>query len=152
VDTVQGLSIRYRNPFQPSAPMNPDPVSTPAASSVRRLTIESIEVTPIVVPLDQEYRGSYYAMRNRCTILTRITTREGIVGEAYAGDEDTTLAEIAAVVRDEIAPRLIGENAMSTERCWELGFPVSYDQLRDRRIGLVALASIDYALWDAVGK
>jgi D-galactarolactone cycloisomerase len=132
--------------------VNFDPVRTPTLSSLGRLTIESIEVTPIVVPLKQEYRGSYYAMRNRCTVLTRITTREGIVGEAYAGDEDTTLAEIAAVVRDEIAPRLIGENAMSIERCWELGFPASYDQLRDRRIGLVALASIDYALWDAIGK
>src|SRR5579862_2975361 len=116
------------------------------------LTIETIEVTPIVVPLAREYRGSYYRMNNRATILTRVVTREGVVGEAYAGDEDATLGEIAAVVREEIAPRLIGENGFSIERCWELGFPVTYDQLRDRRIGLVALASVDLALWDAIGK
>src|SRR5579862_1321536 len=116
------------------------------------LTIETIEVTPIVVPLAREYRGSYYRMNNRATILTRVVTREGVVGEAYAGDEDATLGEIAAVVREEIAPRLIGENGFSIERCWQLGFPVTYDQLRDRRVGLVALASVDLAIWDAIGK
>ena len=31
-------------------------------------------------------------------MITRVDTREGIVGEAYAGDEDATLREIAAVV------------------------------------------------------
>jgi L-alanine-DL-glutamate epimerase-like enolase superfamily enzyme len=118
----------------------------------RSAPIESIEVTPIVVPLAQEYRGSYYSMRNRATVITRVVTRDGIVGEAYAGDEDHTLAHIVAVVTQEIAPRLVGENLFSYERCWELGFPATYDLLRDRRIGLVALASVDLAIWDAIGK
>jgi L-alanine-DL-glutamate epimerase-like enolase superfamily enzyme len=126
--------------------------SSPAAPVGGPLTIESIEVTPIIVPLDREYRGSYYRMTNRATVLTRVTTSEGIIGEAYAGDEDATLAEIVAVVTDELTPRLIGQDAFAIERCWELGFPVTYDLLRDRRIGLVALASVDLALWDAIGK
>jgi len=116
------------------------------------LTIEAIEVTPVVVPLDREYRGSYYFMRNRCTVVTRIVTREGIVGEAYAGDEDATLPDIVSVITKELAPRLVGEDGFAIERCWERGFPVTYDLLRDRRIGLVALASVDLALWDAIGK
>jgi L-alanine-DL-glutamate epimerase-like enolase superfamily enzyme len=132
--------------------------TTPAATGPQpaldgsALTIETIEVTPIVVPLEQEYRGSYYRMNNRATVLTRVVTREGIVGEAYAGDEASTLGESAGVVMNEIAPRLIGENGFSFERCWELGFPATYDPLRDRRIGLVALASVDLAIWDAIGK
>ena len=109
--------------------------STPSASGLEALTIESIEVTPIVVPLAQEYRGSYYHMTNRATVVTRVVTREGIVGEAYAGDEDSTLLQIAAVITDEIAPRLIGEDGFAIERCWELGFPVTFDQLRDRSSG-----------------
>jgi D-galactarolactone cycloisomerase len=131
---------------------SPETPAAPPAPTAGPLTIETIEVTPIVVPLAQEYRGSYYRMRNRATVITRVVTREGIVGEAYAGDEDSTLGDIAAVVTDEIAPRLIGENGFSIERCWQLGFPATYDQLRDRRIGLVALASVDLALWDAIGK
>jgi L-alanine-DL-glutamate epimerase-like enolase superfamily enzyme len=124
----------------PAAPTAP-PI--PAGGA---LTIEAIEVTPIIVPLDREYRGSYYHMTNRATVVTRVLTREGIVGEAYAGDEDATLGQIAAIVTDEIAPRLIGENAFAIERCWQLGFPVTYDQLRDKRVGLVALASVDFAI------
>jgi D-galactarolactone cycloisomerase len=130
----------------------PDVAATQPSIEAGALTIEAIEVTPIVVPLVQEYRGSYYRMNNRATVITRVVTSEGIVGEAYAGDEDTTLGDIVHVVNEEIAPKLIGENAFSFERCWELGFPSTYDQLRDRRIGLVALASIDLAIWDAIGQ
>ena len=126
-----------------------DPVGRGGASG---LVIDTIEVTPIVVPLAQEYRGSYYGMRNRATVITRVITRDGIVGEAYAGDEDSTLLEIVSVIDKEIAPKLIGQSAFGYERCWELGYPVTFDQLRDRRIGLVALASVDLAIWDAIGK
>jgi L-alanine-DL-glutamate epimerase-like enolase superfamily enzyme len=91
-------------------------------------------------------------MTNRATIVTRLITDEGVVGVAYAADEDKTLPEIMAVIRDEISPRLVGEDALQYARCWQLGFPVTYDQLRDRRIGLVALACVDLAIWDAIGK
>ena len=122
------------------------------SSHAGRLTIREIELIPVVVPLDQVYRGSYYRMANRATIIARLHTEEGIVGEAYAGDEDATLAQIMDVIRHEIAPQLIGENAVAYERCWQRGYPVTYDQLRDRRIGLVALACVDLAIWDALGK
>ncbi len=134
-----------------TAPTETEPTSPPLSSD-GALTIEAIEVTPVVVPLEREYRGSYYHMRNRCTVVTRVVTREGIVGEAYAGDEDATLPDIVAVATNELTPRLIGENAFSFERCWEKGFPVTFDVLRDRRIGLVALAGVDLAIWDAIGK
>jgi D-galactarolactone cycloisomerase len=122
------------------------------AAAARQLTIREIELIPVVVPLEQEYRGSYYRMENRATIITRVHTEEGIVGEAYAGDEDKTLEEIMNIVRVEIAPKLIGRNAFSYEQCWKLGYPSTYDQLRDRRVSLVALAGVDLAIWDAIGK
>jgi L-alanine-DL-glutamate epimerase-like enolase superfamily enzyme len=56
------------------------------------------------------------------------------------------------VIRDELTPLLLGEDAFAIERCWQKGFPVTWDLLRDRRIGLVALAAVDIALWDAIGK
>jgi D-galactarolactone cycloisomerase len=116
------------------------------------LTIRAIELIPIVVPLAHEYRGSYYRMTNRATVITRVHMQEGITGVAYAADEDRTLPDIARVIRDEITPKLLGEDAFSYQRCWELGFPVTYDQLRDRRIGLVSLACVDIAIWDAIGQ
>jgi L-alanine-DL-glutamate epimerase-like enolase superfamily enzyme len=127
----------------------------PAGSALTlggQLTIREIELVPIVAPLDHVYRGSFYRMSSRATIITRVKTDQGIVGEAYAGDEEATLPLIHSIIKDEIAPRLIGEDAFATERCWELAFPVTYDQLRDKRVSLVAVASVELALWDAVGK
>jgi L-alanine-DL-glutamate epimerase-like enolase superfamily enzyme len=117
-----------------------------------RLTIRGIETVPIRVPLGRTYQGSSYRMTHRSTIVTRVHTDEGVVGEAYAGDEDADLIEIDNIIRQEIAPRLIGEDALAVERCWELARPATFDILRDRRRGLVACACVDTAVWDAVGR
>jgi D-galactarolactone cycloisomerase len=117
-----------------------------------RLTIRSIETVPIRVPLARVFSGSYYRMTHRSTIVTRVHTDEGVVGEAYAGDEDAALLDLDRIIREEIAPRLVGEDAFAVERCWELARPATFDILRDRRHGLVACACVDTAIWDAVGK
>jgi L-alanine-DL-glutamate epimerase-like enolase superfamily enzyme len=117
------------------------------------LTIESIETIPIRVPLPFTYKGSYYRMRNRCTIITRIRTSEGIVGEAYNADEDEPLqSEIRSILHDELAPQVIGLDAFATERVWEAMLPATFDQLRPRWYAMQAMACIDTAVWDAVGK
>ncbi len=117
-----------------------------------QLRIERIETIPIRVPLERTYRGSHYKMTHRSTIITRVHTSSGIVGEAYAGDEDAGLEQIDRIIHEEIAPRLIGEDGFSIERCWELSRPATWDILRDRRLGLVATACVDVALWDAIGR
>ena len=116
------------------------------------LRIERIETIPIRVPLDRVYKGSHYQMTHRSTIITRIHTASGIIGEAYAGDEDAGLGEIDGIIHREIAPKLIGEDAFAIERLWEIARPATWDILRDRRLGLVATACIDVALWDAIGQ
>lgn len=117
------------------------------------LTIESIETIPIRVPLPFTYKGSYYKMRNRCTIITRIRTSEGIVGEAYNADEDEPLqSEILSILHDELVPAVLGLDAFGTERVWEAMLPATFDQLRPRWYAMQAMACIDTAVWDAVGK
>ena len=117
-----------------------------------KLTISHVETIPIRVPLGRVYRGSHYQMTHRSTIVTRVHTEEGIVGEAYAGDEDAGLLEIDAIIHREIVPALIGQDGFAVERCWELARPATFDILRDRRLGLVACACVDAAIWDAIGK
>lgn len=123
-----------------------------ADSSASGLVITRIETIPVLAPLAREFRGSYYRMTHRATLIVRLYTADGIVGEAYVGDEDKSLGEIEAIVREEISPLLLGEDAMAVERCWDLAYRVTFDILRDRRLGLVALAAVDTAIWDAVGK
>jgi D-galactarolactone cycloisomerase len=123
-----------------------------APSSNEQLTLERIEVTAVVAPLPREFKGSNYSMTQRATLITRLYTKEGIVGEAYAGDEVEALGAIAYVIAREIEPRIAGTNLMATSHVWHDVYPVTYDILRDRRIGLVAQACVDSAMWDAVGK
>lgn len=113
---------------------------------------ERIEIVPIVAKLDHEFKGSYYHMTHRATVIVRLHTSDGLVGEAYAGDEVDTLGEIVTVIRNEIAPRLRGLDLGAPLGVWEALYPVTFNILRDRRIGLVALAAVDAAVWDLFGK
>lgn len=116
------------------------------------LTIIKIETEAIRVPLERIYRGSHYKMTHRSTIITRVHTAGGLVGEAYAGDEDAGLMEIDGIIHDEIAPALLGQDGSAIEKCWELARPATWNILRDRRLGLVACASLDVTLWDLFGR
>lgn len=117
-----------------------------------RLVITAVEAIPIRIQLKRVYSGSRYRMTHRSTVVVRITTENGTVGEAYAGDEDTSLLEIVRIVSDEITPALMGTDAFAIERCWQLARPATFDILRDRRASLVACALVDTALWDLIGK
>jgi L-alanine-DL-glutamate epimerase-like enolase superfamily enzyme len=125
---------------------------TISESSPQRLTIAEVDAIPIRVPLARVYSGSHYKMTHRSTVIVRVTTEDGTVGEAYAGDEDASLLEVVRIVLHEITPALTGCDAFAIERCWQLARPATFDILRDRRASLVACALIDTALWDAIGK
>jgi D-galactarolactone cycloisomerase len=129
-----------------------DPARLVAQLDPGDLKIERIEVTPVRAPLGRRFQGSHYSMTTRCTIVTRITTSCGIVGEAYNGDTDDEQARIVAIVNDELAPLVTGLSALRTEACWEAMLPATYDILRDRSLALQAIACVDTAIWDAVGK
>ena len=129
--------------------MGQDLVRFPSVGPVRVREIETISVR---VPLGRTYKGSAYKMTHRSTVVVRLHTDQGVTGEAYVGDEDAALLEIDEIVRSEIAPRIIGEDIFAIERLWQIARPATFDILRDRRLGLVACAGIDTALWDAVGK
>lgn len=116
------------------------------------LRIERIETIPIKVPLKHVYKGSYYQMGNRCTIITRVYTDEGIIGEIYNGDADEEQPEIVRIIQEELAPRVIGMDAFNVEACWQAMLPITFDQLRDRRFAIQAVACVDSAIWDAIGK
>ena len=132
----------------------------PAVSAVRAastlsaddLTIEQIEVIPMRVPLARLFQGSHYSMSTRCTIVTRVHTRCGLVSEVYNGDTDAEQSVIVGIIRDEIVPQLIGRSALAHESCWEAMLPPTYDILRDRSVALQAMACLDSAIWDVVGK
>jgi D-galactarolactone cycloisomerase len=117
-----------------------------------KLPIERIETIALRVPLNKRYSGSAYSMVNRCTIITRLYTHDGLLGEVYTGDTDAEQESIVRIIHEELAPALMGHDAMSPDRCWQAMQPATYDILRDRGLALQAIACVDTAIWDAFGK
>ncbi|MBJ31576.1 MAG: mandelate racemase [Acidimicrobiaceae bacterium] len=91
-------------------------------------------------------------MDSRVTIVTRVHTSDGFVGESYNGDSDAEMMAIVGIIRNEIGPLLLGTNAVSSEQAWERMLPPTYDILRDRGLAMQAIACVDSALWDSIGK
>ncbi len=116
------------------------------------MKIERIEVTPLVVPLRETFQGSKYSMSERATLVTRVFTDEGVTGEIYNGDEIHTQVEIARIIVEELAPLVVGRDPLLVEQVWEAMLPPTFDILRDRKLVVMAMAAVDSAVWDIVGK
>jgi L-alanine-DL-glutamate epimerase-like enolase superfamily enzyme len=115
------------------------------------MRIHSIEATAIDIPLRRNFGGSTYAVLKRCTVVTRMRTESGLISEVYNGDNREQGAEIVRLIRDELAPRVRGLSILAGERIWERLFALSHTS-RDRKTLLEAIACVDCAVWDVVGK
>ncbi|HTK45400.1 MAG TPA: mandelate racemase/muconate lactonizing enzyme family protein [Patescibacteria group bacterium] len=116
------------------------------------LVIDRVETLALRIPLDRRYSGSAYSMTNRCTIITRLHTRDGLVSQVYNGDTDDEQPMIIKVIHEELAPRILGRSAADPERLWSAMEPATNDILRDRAIPLQAISCIDTAAWDLIGR
>ncbi len=85
------------------------------------------------------------------TLLVKVTTDEGLVGwgESHAV---MTPRVVKTVISDLFRPILLGENALDIEVLWEKMY--STQRLRGYNSGFFkrAMAGIDIALWDILGK
>jgi D-galactarolactone cycloisomerase len=115
------------------------------------MRITRIEPIPIAIPLTRNFGGSTYRVTSRATIVTRLHTDDGLVSEVYNGDNRDHGGAIARIIRDELAPLLIGEDAFAVERLWERMFQITRPA-RDRKLAMEAIACVDTALWDVIGK
>jgi D-arabinonate dehydratase len=114
--------------------------------------IMRIETIPLKVKMERVATGSTLKLSHRCTILTRIHTDAGVIGECFNGNDDALQAAVIQMIDQEMAPRLIGHRVGAIEDAWLLTRKSTEPFLRDRRIALRAQSCIDSALHDAIGK
>ena len=115
------------------------------------LRIHSIEAIAVDIPLKRNFGGSTYAVLKRSTVITRMRTDGGLVSEVYNGDNREHGPEIVRLIHEELAPRLRGKSIFEGERIWEGLFALTHSS-RDKKTLLEAIACVDSALWDLVGK
>jgi len=114
--------------------------------------ITRIETIPLKVKLARAATGSTLKLTHRCTILTRIHTDAGVLGECFNGNDDALQADIVNMIQSEMAPLLIGHRVCAVDDAWALTRRASEPFIRDRRVALRAQACIDSAIHDAIGK
>jgi L-alanine-DL-glutamate epimerase-like enolase superfamily enzyme len=107
--------------------------ATNAFASERSLKITAVE--------------PYVLKGGKCFVLVR--TSEDITGIGEVSPMNSPTA--AHLITHAFAPRLVGMNPLDIERCWEKIFYSTYKQ---GVMGLQpeALAGVDIALWDILGK
>jgi L-alanine-DL-glutamate epimerase-like enolase superfamily enzyme len=113
--------------------------------------VHSLDALAVEIPLRRNFGGSTYAVLKRCTVITRVRTEDGLVSEVYNGDNREHGPEIVRLIREALGPRVQGASIVEGERLWADLFDLSHTS-RDRKTLMEAIACVDCALWDLVGK
>lgn len=113
--------------------------------------IQSIEAIAIDIPLTKNFGGSTYSVLKRSTIVTRLRTTDGVLAEVYNGDNRDDGPKICRLIHELMAPAVIGLDIFATERLNERLFALTRAH-GDRKLLLEAIACIDCAVWDAIGR
>jgi len=111
-------------------------------SPIERVEIFQVDLPPKVVRTD-----AIQSFVKQETPIVRITCADGAQGTGYTYTIGTGGSSVVALLRDHLAPRLIGRDAARIEAIWkELFFATHATAVG--AITSLALAAIDTALWD----
>ncbi len=111
-------------------------------SPIERVEILQVDLAPKVRRTD-----AIQSFVIQETPIVRITCADGAVGTGYSYTIGTGGSSVMALLRDHLAPRLIGRDAAEVERLWkDLFFHTHATAVG--AITSLALAAIDTALWD----
>ncbi|MEX2451314.1 MAG: mandelate racemase/muconate lactonizing enzyme family protein [Rhodospirillales bacterium] len=113
--------------------------------------IEKVEAIAIEVPLPKPFAGSTYTVPTRNTIVTRIHTDGGLVSEVFNGDNRKSGPEVVRIIHEQIAPLIVGMDALEHEAVWAKAFQITKPQ-GERKLLMEAIACVDTAVWDIKGK
>lgn len=112
--------------------------------------IESISVDTIRLPPASPWEDATNRVNALEFVITTVNCDNGIVGTGFTYSVDVGGTAIAALIKDYLVPLVIGQSALNPERLWQLM------ERQTRRLGLglnrLAIAAIDIAIWDIVGK
>lgn len=111
------------------------------------MRIATIETFQLSSPLERPFGWSQGWIGHRSVGLVKVTTDDGVVGwgEGCGG-------AAAAVVENEFAPMLIGQDPTNRVGLWQKMFFMQYNA--NVAVGMAgsAISAVDTALWDITGK
>ena len=115
------------------------------------MRIHSIEAIAVDIPLTKNFGGATYSVLKRSTVVTRLRTEGGLVSEIYNGDNRADGPRICQLIHEVLAPAVKGLDIFAVERIWERLYAFTIAN-GDRKVLLEAIACVDCAVWDVMGK
>ncbi|MEO6564766.1 MAG: mandelate racemase/muconate lactonizing enzyme family protein [Casimicrobiaceae bacterium] len=109
--------------------------------------IERVEILQVNLPPRVVRTDAIQSFVTQETPMVRITCTDGAVGTGYSYTIGTGGSSVMALLRDHLAPRLIGRDAAQVEALWKDLFFATHATAVGA-ITSLALAAIDTALWD----
>lgn len=120
----------------------------------------------VPIPYERQHVSDFGRVTSFDSVIVRIETDQGITGwgEAKAGvGSAAACAGLAAIVNLDYAPLLVGQDPRDISRLWDVmyntpreGYAVAeghvLPQLGRRGLSISAIAGVDVALWDILGK
>ena len=109
--------------------------------------IERVEILQVDLPPKVVRTDAIQSFVRQETPIVRITCADGAQGTGYTYTIGTGGSSVVALLRDHLAPLLVGEDAAEVERLWKRLFFHTHATAVGA-ITSLALAAIDTALWD----
>jgi L-alanine-DL-glutamate epimerase-like enolase superfamily enzyme len=131
-----------------------------------KITAVSATWCHVPIPHERQHVSDFGRVTSFDSVIVRIDTDAGHTGwgEAKAGvGSAAACAGLAAIINDDYAPLLIGQDPRDISRLWDVmyntpreGYAVArghaLPQLGRRGLSISAIAGVDVALWDILGK
>jgi L-alanine-DL-glutamate epimerase-like enolase superfamily enzyme len=115
------------------------------------LRIHSVEAIAVDIPLSLNFGGATYSVLKRSTVVTRLRTEGGLLSEVYNGDNREHGPEICRLIHEVLAPAVKGLEIFRSELIWARMHALTI-AAGDRKTLLEAIACVDCAVWDVIGK
>jgi L-alanine-DL-glutamate epimerase-like enolase superfamily enzyme len=132
------------------------------------MNITGVKATWVHVPIPpaRQHTSDFGRIASFDSVVVKVDTEGGLVGwgEAKAGVGSAASAwGLAEIVNRDYAPLLVGQDARDVGRLWDVMYNTPRDgyaiarghvlpQLGRRGLSISAIAGVDLALWDLLGK
>ena len=132
------------------------------------MKITSLRATWVHVPIpyERQHVSDFGRIASFDSVLVKVETDDGLVGwgEAKAGVGSAASGYgLAAIINRDLAPLLVGQDPRDVSRLWDViyntpreGFALDrghvLPQIGRRGLSISAIAGVDIALWDLLGK
>lgn len=113
--------------------------------------IKSVEVWQVDLAAKTRRGDAIQAFPKQETPMVRIRTADGLEGVGYTYTIGTGGSSVVALIRDHLAPQLLGRDADGIEALWQALFFHTHATAVGA-ITSLALCAIDTALWDLRGR